>query len=266
MTINGILDISRWQTVDWQNKPIPLDWGKIAAATFPFQGQTVKVVGVIIKCTEGEYGWKHDRYLECIKAADAAGLWTGSYHWLWATYNWARQADFYNANVWKNPNPKEIILEDGTKLPHNWVDVEETEDLKTYPPGSRYKIADAAYGWCSRVPDSGLYSGDWYWRALEHPGGGVPLWVADYTNPPKPALPYGWDKYALWQFGSRGQIDGIEINGTHINTDLNICNVKDTTPEPPPFVSLEDQVAELYLEVDAIKARLTALENRANGV
>ena len=23
----AILDISRWQTVDWEGKPIPIDWG-----------------------------------------------------------------------------------------------------------------------------------------------------------------------------------------------------------------------------------------------
>jgi GH25 family lysozyme M1 (1,4-beta-N-acetylmuramidase) len=259
MAIKGILDISRWQTVDYLNRPIPIDWGKLRTTTFDFKGNPVQIVGVIIKCTEGEYGWKHDKYLDTIKAADSFGFWTGSYHWFWAQYNWKRQADFFKANVWQNPNPKKIILEDGSELPHNWLDVEEVADLKVILPGRRAKIVDDANLWCAQVGDCGQYTGDWYWRNLEKAGGKYPLWVADYTNSPAPALPAGWSKWAIWQFYSQWETDALQVEGIKIHIDVNVINAKDDVVVPPPPLGLS-----LQEQINILGERLKIVEDKLN--
>jgi lysozyme len=46
-----------------------------------------------------------------------------------------------------------------------------------------------------------------------------PLWVANYTTRPEPAMPVGWDKWMFWQYSDGGKIAGI--TGA---TDLNWFN------------------------------------------
>jgi len=49
--------------------------------------------------------------------------------------------------------------------------------------------------------------------------GGYPLWVANYTTKPAPALPKAWTTWVFWQYTEAGKIPGI--NGA---TDLNWFN------------------------------------------
>lgn len=42
-----------------------------------------------------------------------------------------------------------------------------------------------------------------------HGLGHIPLWIAAYTNKPKPTLPKGWDKYSLWQYTAKGRVNGV---------------------------------------------------------
>lgn len=51
-----------------------------------------------------------------------------------------------------------------------------------------------------------------------HSLGDLPLWIAQYTSHPTPILPFGWNKYAMWQHSSDGQIEGITSK-----VDLNRC-------------------------------------------
>lgn len=43
-----------------------------------------------------------------------------------------------------------------------------------------------------------------------HGLGNIKLWLAAYTV--KPSLPKGWSSFYLWQFSSKGKIDGIKGN------------------------------------------------------
>jgi lysozyme len=43
-----------------------------------------------------------------------------------------------------------------------------------------------------------------------HGLGNIPLWIAAYTE--KLKLPNGWNNYYLWQYSSKGMIDGIKAN------------------------------------------------------
>jgi GH25 family lysozyme M1 (1,4-beta-N-acetylmuramidase) len=42
-----------------------------------------------------------------------------------------------------------------------------------------------------------------------HGLGKVRLWIAAYTNKPKPVLPEGWSKEWLWQYSAKGRMVGI---------------------------------------------------------
>lgn len=46
-----------------------------------------------------------------------------------------------------------------------------------------------------------------------------PLWVANYTDGPKPTMPSGWANYAIWQFTETGTIGG------HQGFDVNRLNI-----------------------------------------
>lgn len=39
---------------------------------------------------------------------------------------------------------------------------------------------------------------------------GHPLWVAEYNDQPTPSLPFGWDTWTIWQYTSKGTVDGVE--------------------------------------------------------
>ena len=49
-----------------------------------------------------------------------------------------------------------------------------------------------------------------------HGLGSIPLWIAqypnNYTENSHPNLPDGWNDWYMWQYSSKGQIDGIKTN------------------------------------------------------
>jgi nucleoid-associated protein YgaU len=36
-----------------------------------------------------------------------------------------------------------------------------------------------------------------------------PLWIAHYTEKPRPRLPKGWKRWTLWQYTDQGRVSGI---------------------------------------------------------
>ena len=49
---------------------------------------------------------------------------------------------------------------------------------------------------------------------------GTKLWIADYRRCDSPKIPKDWDFWSIWQYSSKGKVQGI-LN----EVDLNICNV-----------------------------------------
>lgn len=90
-------------------------------------------------------------------------------------------------------------------------------------------IAAWAKAWLAEVEDATgrtpiLYTGPGFWDAHVAPAGAVgfsrfPLWVAHYTTAPKPRLPKGFDRWAIWQFTSDGRAPGVSGR-----CDVNRCD------------------------------------------
>jgi GH25 family lysozyme M1 (1,4-beta-N-acetylmuramidase) len=68
-----------------------------------------------------------------------------------------------------------------------------------------------------------VYTAKWYvYSYLKNDVGGLkkyPLWVADYTKPQKdggrcePDGTCGWDDWSIWQWSSKGRVDGLSSTG-----------------------------------------------------
>lgn len=69
-----------------------------------------------------------------------------------------------------------------------------------------------------------------------HGLGKYKLWIAEYTNAPKPIIPDGWADYWCWQHSETGKIDGI-VGNVDLNTMNETAVVADpaaTHDEPAP--------------------------------
>lgn len=101
--------------------------------------------------------------------------------------------------------------------------MEETGDLKYYPPGKRSKILSVTYDFCFRVATQtadrcGIYSGPWYVNQCEPQMErtptqlGIEYWNAFYhelADTFQNFLPFTWTAYDLWQRESSGIFPGI---------------------------------------------------------
>ncbi len=65
-----------------------------------------------------------------------------------------------------------------------------------------------------------IYTSPSFWEALGAPRGfsDYPLWIAHYDRS-SPTIPRGWSTYTVWQYTSKGSVNGI--NG---NVDLDVFN------------------------------------------
>jgi lysozyme len=50
------------------------------------------------------------------------------------------------------------------------------------------------------------------------------LWVANYTNAPKPLLPKSWSDWLLWQYSADGNNRGAEFGAESCAIDLSRCS------------------------------------------
>lgn len=202
-----ILDISSYQTYI----AMP-DFEKIVRSRILFQNRLLPIVGVIVKATEGDYGYYDPKYPTVLDLADQVRLFTGSYHFSHAQYPAWSQANFFTSKY-----------QTRSRNLGAWNDVEEPGDLKYFPAGKRYKIISHCYDFCFRVASTtkgrcGVYTGSWYWDQcepqLERPfyQMGIEGWNAYYNEwgegQPR-FLPIGWKTYDIHQFSSSAQIPGI---------------------------------------------------------
>jgi lysozyme len=196
-----------------------LDWGRISQAGIAF---------AYIKATEGlqndpnsaariayfQSNWQ--------QAADA-GVLRGAYHFFRANDDSELQADQFlmaigavaDADL---PPMLDVETDDGTDNATIILRVHRCLERIQ----SQLGVTPLVYTYAS------------FWNAhLDAGFGAYPLWIAAYgpdqPMPPvvpdrQPTLPVGWDSWVLWQYGSKGQVDGIDAV---VDLDLFAGSVQD---------------------------------------
>ena len=172
----------------------------------------VKAAGiryVILKATEG-VDYVDPCFVANIKAAQAAGLPVGAYHFLRAG-SAADQAAGFLAAI----KPYRIT----------WPVAVDVEHAELTALGSD-KLTDMVLDFCARVKAAGyqpaVYSNrNWYYLAKlldidRIRAAGIPIWLAWYTNA-TPDNTARSDLCDIWQYASDGQIDGI---GGNVDLDV----------------------------------------------
>jgi lysozyme len=232
------IDVSHWQGT--------LDWGRIAAAsevrwcrTEPAQGHPwtetdklaehvrfalIKASGADDPKIPGSYA---DRtFAANWRGAKAAGIKRGAYHFMNGQKDGKAQAEFFLKTV-KDIDP----IAKGDLLPI--VDVEHPVGPQEAPGRPFLRKELVAYVATVKAAMGNLpiiYTGNWYWPSIEGDlaeFGIHPLWLAAYSSKqPAPTRP--WQSAALWQFSSRGKLDGL---GANVEVDLNRSNVDLATLE-----------------------------------
>lgn len=192
-----IIDVSKWQ-----NK---IDWKTVKA-------KNPDITGVFIKATEG-VGYTDPFAKTNAQAAAKAGLSIGFYHF----------ASLNTLQVEKDAQAEaqafvKVVSSFGVTLSLPLVlDIERNDSGL-----SKEKVLEWVKAFFSELQklgfqDVALYS---YTPFLNqnlpegHGLGALKLWLASYTL--KPAIPKGWVGYWLWQYTSKGTVEGIK-GGVDLN-------------------------------------------------
>jgi len=193
-------DVSHWQGT--------INWGKVKSAGYDF---------AVIKCSEGT-NFLDPMFSQNKSQARKAGVLCGFYHFARA-YDPKDEADYFIKNVGE--------MKEGEFLVLDW-EVEHGN-----PVSWCKKFLDRCFAKTGIKPmiymsESRVKRFDW----KEIVKGDYGLWVAKYASSkvyipvslsPKPN-PGIWGFYALWQFSSKGKVDGIsgnvDINYTTMDIDI----------------------------------------------
>ncbi|MHB8450619.1 MAG: GH25 family lysozyme [Mycobacteriales bacterium] len=170
----------------------PIDWPSVAGAGQRF---------AIVKATEGTF-YTNPYYSQDVAAAQAAGLFVGSYHYAHPDESAAAQADMFAQTIGN--------MRDGELPPV--LDLEESGGLGT---AALISWTQAFLGRLQsdtgRVPM--IYSYPSFWQSSmgnTTAFDSYPLWLADYTNAAEPWVPGGWSSYTLWQYTDQDSLPGIQ--------------------------------------------------------
>ncbi|HIU14421.1 MAG TPA: glycoside hydrolase family 25 protein [Candidatus Fimiplasma intestinipullorum] len=184
------IDVSVWQK--------PIDWQRVAQQGYSF---------AIIRTS---YGWSPDnqdrRLAEHLAGAKAAGLDVGAYHYSHAMSveeaNWEADLFISILDQYEWDYPVYYDMEDDAQL--SLTTQERTDIALTFLS----RLEEAGY-------EAGLYANQ-YWletkldtKQLED----YEIWIASYTD-----LNQYQGEYGMWQYSSKGRIDGISGN-----VDVNIA-------------------------------------------
>lgn len=189
------IDVSHWQgTVDWE---------RVAADGITFE---------ITKATQGDY------YVDPTAAvntagAEAVGMFHGAYHFAEPDISSGEaQASWFveNGGDW---------YPDGWTLP-GVLDIEYNPSGDTCYDLSKSEMADWVIAFSDtyvtltgRAPI--IYTNADWWNTCVG-NSSVPdaneLWVAYWGSSANPTLPSDWSDYALWQYSSEGDVDGVDGN------------------------------------------------------
>lgn len=176
---------------------------------------------MLLKATEG-VNYTDPCFKANIKAAIAAGLPVGAYHFLRSTPIDQQCRDFLAA-----VKPYKLTWPAAVDVEHN--------ELSALGRG---KLTDMVLNFCARVKAAGyqpmVYSNrNWFYLAKLLDIGriraaGIPVWLAWYTN----ATPANTDRSALcdmWQYASDGQISGIAGHPVDLNVSYRDFGARQTS-------------------------------------
>ena len=175
-----VIDLSHWNTVK-------------SLQTVANAG----LVGVIHKASEGD-GYVDPTYADRREEALRAGL-------CWGAYHFGTSADVddqvNNFLAAADPDDETLVALDLEDYEQNSMGLDAAEEFVE-------KVEEAL----GRPLGCVLYSGNRIKELVPEPSvfwGSRRLWLAHYCSPP-PELPTSWDRYFLWQYTDRAQVDGIE--------------------------------------------------------
>jgi lysozyme len=258
MTANGI-DVSHYQGL--------IDWNKVKA-------DPKKYLYAIMKCTEN-IDYADPTTARNVAGADSVEIDNSVYHFWRALSTGKKQAEWFLKHLPKMPKmPLVIDVEDSTNVPPDpspdfarrcLVNIREMAIELEKAQGRRPIIYTGAWFWnrianqySIREPD-----GTYWWSKYD-------LWVASYTTN-APILPWGWTKWLLWQYSSKGVVSGINascdldyFNGDEIALK-NFINAGVTPTVPPvhmvtvPIKSITDTKVMATQGRDAINQVITNL-------
>jgi lysozyme len=186
-----------------------IDWAAVKASG--------KAGFAYAKATEGT-AFTDDRFAHNYATMKLRNVPRGAYHFFRFAADPVAQADhFLNA----------VPLERGDLLP--MVDVEVSDGVSDIGA-----MVQSLAAFLQRVEGRlggkrmVIYTGYAFWGAAM--GGsdafsGHPLWIAEYNDGAAPALPNGWNAWAIWQYSDAGSIPGIGGN-----VDMDRLNGEDLSP------------------------------------
>jgi GH25 family lysozyme M1 (1,4-beta-N-acetylmuramidase) len=199
-----------------EDKPVPAKGIDVSAHQGVVDFAKVKAAGyrfVYVKATEGQ-DFSDPLFVTNVKAAKAAGLKVGAYHYLHPRPT--RSGDVEAA--WFVRALKAAGLGKGDLLPV--VDVEETHftgDGRAKPTADYTRqtlIALRRSGYRPMVYTFPAFIGDWPAEFAD-----TPLWIAN-TDVRAPHVPKPWTRFVVWQHDFHGRVPGVAVD-----VDLN------TTPD-----------------------------------
>lgn len=180
------------RVIDISHHEDPVDFAKVAADG---------IVAIIAKATQGT-SWVDPAYARFKRGA-------ASLKFLWGSYHFGTGADVKaqvnHYLVTAKPNDRELVCLDFEKNPTgSTMSLEQAREFVRLvrERTDRYPV---------------LYGGAWLKEQLNGKSDDLlakcPLWISQYG--PRPVLPPGWRKYALWQYtdGQAGpqphEVDGV---------------------------------------------------------
>lgn len=179
--------------------------------------------------------------------ASKTPLLKGCYHWLQASVDPIKAADFY--------------LERYKRYPMDFPPILDFEETSVRDTGGFSDYAWRAQEWVKRCQDVAgrkpiIYTAKWYTSYFTDKMigwmGDYPLWVASYpfvfTSLSKPLMPSQWANWTMWQYTDKGKGDlyGTQSKSVDLNYYqgsmgdlLTFLGVSETPPEP---LTLEQRV------------------------
>jgi GH25 family lysozyme M1 (1,4-beta-N-acetylmuramidase) len=202
------VDVSHWQE--------DINWNALAN---PTNEEDPKPKFAIIKVTQGTT-YIDKKASKNANGAKAAGLKIGYYHYAQQytgsdIVNDAKaQAQFFLSNVATLPKPDfPLVLDIEDNKPQNklWSLIKANNDLWINTFVNELK----ANGY-----DTILYGNRYFFQdKTSNNFGSIPLWHAEYLQTPEvsnPTIASGWKDWKIWQFSSKGKVNGyggnIDIN------------------------------------------------------
>jgi phospholipase C/GH25 family lysozyme M1 (1,4-beta-N-acetylmuramidase) len=181
----------------------------VYAGTGDIDWVQVKQSGITFAYLRAAYGVDTDKAVVAnLKAARAAGLVCGVYHFLRTSQNYDKQIQVMlglldRLGIGPGDLPPAVDIEDNPAYDGPW------------DPSNNDAFVKAVKRWIDAVKgrinaDPVVYTRAGFWTDLGNPAGfqSNPLWVASY-RPDHPTLPTGWSRFTFWQYSESGKVEGI---------------------------------------------------------